>query len=163
MRYNISELLKHYDQSINLDEDVNLNAIEHNGDVFKFTKPLHLKARIVNDNGFINLIGNVSVEVEVLCHRCLTAIKQTLEFDILETYSKTVEDSENYLIEGEMIDIEPALVYNIQSNLPMKFLCSENCKGFCQVCGSNKNLKDCDCQAGDIDPRLKKLAKYFEK
>ncbi|MCH8125370.1 DUF177 domain-containing protein [candidate division KSB1 bacterium] len=44
--------------------------------------------------------------------------------------------------------------------LPMKNLCSKNCKGFCPGCGNNLNQFECVCEKITIDPRwdaLKKL------
>ena len=38
-------------------------------------------------------------------------------------------------------------------NLPEQVLCKEDCKGLCPECGTNLNLKDCDCGDKDIDPR----------
>ena len=32
--------------------------------------------------------------------------------------------------------------------LPMRFVCSEDCKGICYVCGANRNIAPCTCQEG---------------
>ncbi len=31
-------------------------------------------------------------------------------------------------------------------DIPMQPLCCDDCKGMCQVCGCNRNKKDCDCK-----------------
>ena len=31
--------------------------------------------------------------------------------------------------------------------MPLKPLCAAGCKGLCQVCGGNRNLKACGCMA----------------
>jgi len=38
-------------------------------------------------------------------------------------------------------------------SLPVKALCSPDCKGLCPVCGTNRNAASCDC-AGETDSRL---------
>jgi len=43
-------------------------------------------------------------------------------------------------------------------SLPMKHLCSEDCKGICSKCGKNLNEGKCDCPDREIDPRLAVLA-----
>ena len=50
--------------------------------------------------------------------------------------------------------------------LPMRFLCSEDCKGLCPGCGSNLNNGPCDCVKTEGDQRwapLKKLLNNDEK
>ncbi len=57
---------------------------------------------------------------------------------------------------GRDFEINPAaLVWEEFSlALPVKPLCSEDCKGLCPVCGSDKNSKTCVCAAQEGDPRL---------
>ena len=40
--------------------------------------------------------------------------------------------------------------------LPVRALCSPDCKGLCPLCGTNRNEASCDCAAG-ADPRLAAL------
>ena len=40
--------------------------------------------------------------------------------------------------------VEEALVLE----LPMRFMCSEDCKGICYICGANRNIAPCTCQEG---------------
>ena len=41
------------------------------------------------------------------------------------------------------------------------FLCSEDCKGLCAVCGKNLNEGPCDCKP-EPDPRLAVLAQLLK-
>lgn len=43
--------------------------------------------------------------------------------------------------------------------IPMKKLCSEDCKGLCPKCGKNLNEGTCDCKDENIDPRWDVLRK----
>lgn len=43
--------------------------------------------------------------------------------------------------------------------LPMKKLCSDDCKGLCSKCGKNLNDGPCDCVEENIDPRWEPLKK----
>ena len=36
----------------------------------------------------------------------------------------------------------------------LKFLCSEDCKGLCPVCGTNLNKGECNCDTAVCDPRF---------
>src|SRR5699024_11691418 len=55
------------------------------------------------------------------------------------------------------INLERAVINEVILALPMKSLCSSDCKGICQKCGKNLNEGKCDCEIDDIDPRLAKL------
>ena len=47
--------------------------------------------------------------------------------------------------------------------VPMKRLCSENCKGLCPRCGENLNDGSCNCDEKIIDPRWESLQKLKTK
>jgi uncharacterized protein len=47
--------------------------------------------------------------------------------------------------------------------VPMKKLCSENCKGLCPKCGKNLNDDLCDCIEEIIDPRWEVIQKLKTK
>lgn len=55
----------------------------------------------------------------------------------------------------EEIAREQALI-----SLPMKPLCSEDCRGLCPECGKNLNAGDCACAKERVDPRLEVLKKF---
>ena len=47
-------------------------------------------------------------------------------------------------------------------DMESKFLCREDCKGLCPVCGRNLNLGSCDC-GKKIDPRFAVLEQLLDK
>ena len=52
---------------------------------------------------------------------------------------------------------------SILFSLPMKVVCSEDCKGLCQHCGADLNEGDCGCSQENIDPRWAALVDIMEK
>lgn len=67
------------------------------------------------------------------------------------------EDLEVAVYENEEINLSELVREQILLNLPTQAFCREDCKGLCQKCGANKNLKSCDCEEKDIDPRWSAL------
>ena len=59
--------------------------------------------------------------------------------------------------EGEVFDTAEFVENLLLLKLPMKFLCDEECKGLCPVCGTNLNTSECDCKEHQIDERFAKL------
>ena len=108
------------------------------------------------------LDGKCTFKLEFTCYRCL----EKFNYDgKIEIHEKLTNDSENkddeiILVDGGTLDITEILLNNIFVSLPMKRLCSKNCKGLCQNCGTNLNIAMCNCDKDDIDPRLAKLKMF---
>jgi len=63
---------------------------------------------------------------------------------------------------GEEIDLSGLVWEALALELPMKPVCSDECRGLCPVCGGNLNENDCGCRAEETDPRLLPLKKLLE-
>jgi uncharacterized protein len=61
-----------------------------------------------------------------------------------------------YYREG-LLDLIDLLREQFQLALPMKPLCTEDCRGLCPECGTNLNRVDCGCAPKWEDPRLAPL------
>lgn len=73
------------------------------------------------------------------------------------------EDDDSYIqIENYKLDLDELMRADILLELPTKFLCKEDCKGLCPVCGKNLNEGSCDCNLHQIDPRLEVLKKLID-
>lgn len=131
-------------------EKTKLNkTINFNGEFFKVEK---------------NLLLNASITYTYLetCARCLEEFDNTITTSfkgtIVESLSgdNTSEDIEIVIRDG-FIDLEDTIKQVVYLSMPMKALCSENCKGICPTCGANLNTEKCECDNVVIDPRLEKL------
>jgi len=49
--------------------------------------------------------------------------------------------------DGDGLELSEVLREQILLSLPMQRVCGEGCKGICPVCGQNRNLVECLCQA----------------
>ena len=49
---------------------------------------------------------------------------------------------------GDEIDLIPEVDEQIVMELPLKPLCSEQCRGLCSNCGTDLNVADCGCHRG---------------
>ena len=61
------------------------------------------------------------------------------------------------------LDLDELVYSEVIVSLPMKHLCSEECRGICFKCGKNLNDGDCDCPKKEIDPRLAALADLLKE
>lgn len=124
--------------------------------------------------GEVRVKGHLSVLMEADCDRCLEAARFPVDGNfelyyrpVAQGYGEEValeeldeSEAEMGFYQGDGIELNDALREYILLTLPMQRLCSPNCKGICPVCGRNRNLSGCDCQAETVDDRwaaLKKL------
>ncbi|KJS81221.1 MAG: hypothetical protein JM58_17425 [Peptococcaceae bacterium BICA1-8] len=142
-------------------------------DELEVTKPVRISLMVTNNGRILELKGYINTEIEVKCHRCLdpviipinTVIEEELvyfaDLRYVGDFSK-VEIEEKFLVfDNDIFDLTDIFREYIISALPYRILCSEECRGLCIKCGQNLNIKDCDCNTEEIDPRLVILAKLI--
>ncbi|HUT69428.1 MAG TPA: DUF177 domain-containing protein [Desulfatiglandales bacterium] len=104
----------------------------------------------------ITIGGSVSTSLLLHCDRCLEPYSWDLSKDFRIFLSLSpfnggvdVELSEADLnlefIQGNFLELGQVIKEQIILSLPMKTLCSAECKGLCATCGSNLNVKTCSC------------------
>ncbi len=124
-----------------------------------------LSGELFREGAKAHLRGTVTAEVELLCTRCAVPLKTSLEIAFEDVFVDAsegirekdlevpVSDLDEQLVDENEVDLTDVIREQILLNLPEQVLCKEDCKGLCPQCGTNRNLKDCDCGEGDIDPR----------
>lgn len=118
----------------------------------------------------VSLSGVMRVE----CSRCITEFEMPLVagFSVVlyrGQAPRDVDDDDLVLLaeaDESGYDIFPRVREAVILELPIRFLCGEDCKGLCPSCGANLNEDSCDCESLEGDPRwasLKKLLNNDEK
>lgn len=117
----------------------------------------------------LNIKGHAEVRLKEICDRCLTPFETNLKvnFQLLLTEKESLLSGEQvddiYLFPANQpeFDIGPIIRDAILLERSMKQICNEDCKGLCPMCGTNLNLKECNCKKDEIDERwtpLKELS-----
>ena len=100
--------------------------------------------------------GTVTGPLVGECGRCLDPVTSSIEVDLQELYaypeSETTEDEASRM-EGDYLDLEPALRDAVVLALPLTPLCREDCGGLCAVCGVKRDDVDCGHDEAPVDPR----------
>ena len=127
-----------------------------------YESPVTVKGTVKNYSN--QYVINIDMETSYVaeCARCLEKTKKELSFSMEEIIGS--EDCpESLNVVQNTVDITEA-VYNILLfNLSQKFLCKEDCKGLCFVCGTNLNEKECECEREVTDPRFDVLKQLLNK
>ncbi len=126
-------------------------------------------AELTEGTQVITVRGHITGALEGECHRCLDPRRLELDSDFELKYRPRsmlptepeleLDDKEIQFgfYEGEGIELLDVLMEQIMLWLPMHWLCREDCRGLCPICGENRNHVECHCKVEDIDPRWSAL------
>ena len=139
---------------------------------FEFPDPIEVELILSKSGDEVIVQGRIKTAVEVECSRCLDIyeidINPKLQFVIqmLDTISPQQSNDDDFIIlpktTGEY-DIVNRIREAIILELPLKPLCSDNCKGLCPMCGINLNEEQCDCAPDKTDERWDSLKQLFNE
>jgi len=163
MRLDVSKLkTKGQEESFSLTEK--WDSINYKGDILKFIEPISFNGVARNVGESIEIKGVVKSNILTQCYRCLEDTKLELELEYLEEFTKKdISDDNTHYYSDDTIELNETVLATIILNLPMKFLCKDDCKGLCPVCGTNLNIQECNCIDDNVDPRLSILKTLLEK
>lgn len=132
----------------------------------------HGKHKKIKD---IRLAGELSVNVDLACARCLDPVVTDVarEFDLLyrplgvdagrAELSVTAAEAEVGYYQGDGLQLEDVIREQVLLAVPLKVTCREECKGLCPHCGANLNLEQCSCEEPVENPRWSALKEIRSK
>lgn len=154
MKINVSRILKDVYSSIEAEGEVKIPLIHYNREDITVNAPIKVKALITNTGDNLQITGHIQADMILKCSRCLKDFNHVFNTDFEEEISNKVDTEDIIYFEGDTVDLTDIVVNNLLLALPMKFLCSEECKGLCPCCGRDINSSKCDCTDENLDPRL---------
>ena len=143
--------------------------VAQEGDAYRVVAPVELDFDIHKDKEKFRLAGTVRTQLELGCGRCLEPYRMPVDasFDLRFLPASEMpgeqerelqdEDVDTSYYRDDQIDLNELLREQFYLALPMKPLCTEDCKGLCPQCGTNRNTGTCACEAVWEDPRLAPL------
>lgn len=117
------------------------------------------------DNQII-LDSKTSIGANLVCDRCNNGYNSliTSKYRMIYLFRQELEDYTNEKSEvvylhpnTDIIELDKDIRDFAVLAVPMKQLCSEDCKGLCQSCGKNLNEGPCNCLEEKSDPRWEPL------
>jgi uncharacterized protein len=104
--------------------------------------------------------GTITAPVTGECGRCLRPIADTVRVTIQELYAvagsateETTDADEISRLDGDLLDLEPAVRDALVLELPTNPLCRPDCPGLCPECGVHLDDVPADHHHEQIDPR----------
>jgi uncharacterized protein len=139
----------------------------------KFPYPIEADISAMLSGDEVICQGEVFTTLEIECSRCLDLfdyeVNTRLQF-VIQMLDGTVdfedEDYDDYEVIPKtqtVFDISQRVKDAIILSIPLKPLCSEDCKGLCPMCGANLNEGQCDCTPDKTDERWDALKNLFDE
>lgn len=157
MKVDVSAILKEPGVSLPFDVKGTVGKLAVDGGAAEVSGPLTVRGVVTSLGNGVYVEANVRGAVALTCSRCLSPFERPVDLscegkftgDVLEkAHGDEDEDEvEIFPLEGTSCDLDEMIRSEIVLSLPMKPLCSEECKGICPMCGKNLNEGSCDCAA----------------
>ena len=147
------------DEMLDFSYELDLGNMEFNGSK-PLNTPVRVSAKAVNRAGVVNLAISAMFDYTAPCDRCGEETITSFDYGFDHTLVLSLEgENEGDYIETPdyNLDLDELVTSDILLELPLKHLCSEECKGLCPKCGANLNRGECGCDRQEIDPRLEAL------
>ena len=171
MRINLSELFTCEGKKKVYTLEFTLPSVTFSGETYRILKaePFELEITGLGGRKF-SMAGKLPVVLEAPCARCLEPVSFECELDFDRDFmvGRTADeqedsmDEDNYL-DGYNLDVDQLVCNELLVSLPMRILCSEDCKGICNRCGTNLNLRTCTCDTRELDPRMSVIQEIFNQ
>lgn len=147
MRLDMGNALRDPGQSYPFAVELTVESLTYSDDPVSFEN-VRLEGELVGTGRGVALRAVLSADVISRCALCLEEARLQIETDMDNRFSRTPESEEEYLIEGYTADLLKPVTDALLLSLPIRFLCTPDCKGLCPVCGKNRNLHPCSCETG---------------
>lgn len=153
-----------------------LTHLASNRDV-EFVAPVSGSVELKVNGKLFVVSGELVSKIALSCASCLDRIERKITNNFSVTYVRELvnrddeeevelsgADLEFELFEGSIIDVTEVVQEQVIMAVPIKELCSPDCKGVCQFCGANMNTETCDCEPPIFNNKFGDLKKIsFDK
>jgi uncharacterized protein len=115
----------------------------------------------------LRITGRVTAPLALSCSRCLSDYASfvdtsfTIFFRKESAVAASIEDEDGLELgemdllsssySGDEIDLTHEIEEQIVMEIPLKPLCSDDCKGLCHVCGIDLNASSCSCRKDPVN------------
>lgn len=98
---------------------------------------LGLEVQLEDVTDGVLVTASVTAQLVGECARCLDEFTSSMQVNFQELFAALAGGSgdDGYLLDGDLLDLEPALRDALVLDLPLSPLCSPDCAGLCGKCG----------------------------
>jgi len=154
MQLDLKKLFESGGERLSFDFELDLRELEQWGEK-PFGEPVAIRGTVENRAGVVTLRYSAKGRYCAQCARCLELVQNDLHMEFSHTVVRRLNqdsDDDFVVVEDGLLDLGQLATDDISLELPIRVLCSEDCKGLCPQCGANLNKTTCSCQEPDWTP-----------
>ena len=148
MVLNVKNALKNPGEVFPLEVSLTFPEEDFQGTVI-YNEPAVFKGSYCCIGGNIQLNGEVTASLTLVCSRCLEDFVQPVACQVEEVFSHQPTDDMLPITAADTVDVGECVHSSILMSLELLRICSPECKGLCPVCGVNRNEVSCSCSQSE--------------
>jgi uncharacterized protein len=150
-RISVADLLKR--PGAHRDVQISAPLADLAGPGAEITGPIVVDGTVERVPEGIVVRGAIQAQWQAACSRCLAPVTGDIRVHVDELFEPHPLEGETYLLNVDVVDLEPLVRDALLLELPAKPVCREDCAGLCAQCGIDRNAATCDCHDEELDPR----------
>jgi len=165
IKLNVAEIKKRLVGKTDFHFQVAAKELDLSDDDLRVSGLIQVDGEISNAGDVLLLQAHMRTNIVRACGRCLKEFAADAEADVLEKFFPADADNaeaDAFTYDSDVVDITEALREGLLVAEPLQALCDPDCRGLCPVCGKDRNLADCGCDAATVDQRMAVLQKLLK-
>jgi len=139
-------------------------------------EPVDIEFTLNHNDRDLQIGGVLRTAIRYTCSRCLREFSRKLStsFDLLylpqpkgtsenEEIELKYDEMDIGFYDGILLDVDLMTLEQIELSMPMKFVCHEDCRGLCTICGAYLIDEACLCKQDTGDSRMAVLLDFRKK
>ncbi|MCK4545867.1 MAG: DUF177 domain-containing protein [Candidatus Eisenbacteria sp.] len=147
-----------------------VESLDLSRDEYVFHSPVRVELEVTRSEYEISVVGEILVTAQVECARCACVSTREIVADLRARYIRVRGKSDwngrsehagvfRIQYDEGVVDLSEEICQSVLVSLPMRALCTSDCKGLCPSCGANLNEGQCSCRRTQSHPAWAALEK----
>jgi uncharacterized protein len=167
MKWTLNQLQKYRNKDFPVDEIIRVDEIKETDPSIREVSPIHVIGRADIDSTKVTFHLKIEGHLILPCSRTLVDVNYPINVETTETFllqdSEYDGNDEVHQLKDDCIDLLPIIREIVLLEVPMQVFCEDvNSEGAAPQSGNDWEVVHEDDQSKKIDPRLEKLAKFFD-
>ncbi len=127
--------------------------------------PVKVAGSVFNKTGIVHLQADARFDYSTSCAKCNKPLLRHAKVPVrhvLLAHADSDDNDDFIILDGVRLELDELVSEDIYLAIPPRFLCKDDCKGLCSICGTDLNFGECSCSA-PADPRWDALKDLFKE
>lgn len=127
--------------------------------------PVKVSGSVFNKTGIVHLKADAKFDYSTSCAKCNKPLLKHATVPVrhvLLNHAESDDNDEFIVLDGMRLELDMLVSEDIYLSIPSRFLCKDDCKGLCSICGADLNVTECNC-SGPTDSRWDALKELINE